>query len=127
MGLKLGHLLFSAAEETSIVLQTKDTSDKEAVSAVSVTRAFYQRQREDRAFDEFYANIVAEASSLQIGEPKLPRHRKPLKRYGGSDPKKYFRQSYFAACDILIQELLDRFEQKEIMQPVLAMESLLIK
>ena len=35
--LKLGHLLFGAAEETSKVLQPKDTSIQEAVSAVSVT------------------------------------------------------------------------------------------
>lgn len=45
--LKLGHLLFSAAEETSKVLQAKDPSVLEDVSAVSVTRAFYQQQRQD--------------------------------------------------------------------------------
>ena len=39
-GLRLGHLLFGAAEETSKALQAKDTSVKEAVTAVSVTRAF---------------------------------------------------------------------------------------
>ena len=132
-GLKLGHLLFGAAEETSKALQAKDTSVKEAVSAVGVTRAFYLRQREDKAFDEFYDGVVAQANSLQIGEPKLPRYRTPPRRFGGADahqfdePKKYFRQKYFAACDVLIQELLDRFEQKEFMQPVLAIESLLIK
>jgi len=38
----MGHLLFGAAEETSKALQAKDTSDKEAVTAVSVTQAFYQ-------------------------------------------------------------------------------------
>jgi len=36
-------------------------------------------------------------------------------------------KKYYSACDILIQELVDRFEEKEFMQPVLAMESLLIK
>jgi len=41
-GLKLGHLLFGAAEETSKALQAKDTLVKEAVTAVSVTQAFYQ-------------------------------------------------------------------------------------
>jgi len=131
--LKLGHLLFGAAEETSKALQGKDTSVKEAVTAVSVTRAFYQRQRSDEAFDEFYERVVTQAKDLEIGEPKLPRYRKPPKRFGGSDPhqfdepKRYFRHKYYSACDILIQELVDRFEQKEFMQPVLAMESLLIK
>ena len=50
-GLKLSHLLFSAAEETSKVLQAKDTCVQEAISAVDVTQCFYQRQRQDQAFD----------------------------------------------------------------------------
>ena len=49
-GLQLGHLLFGAAENTSIVLQRKDISVQEAFSAVNVTRSFYQRQRQDDAF-----------------------------------------------------------------------------
>ena len=119
--LKLGRLLFSAAEQTSRVLQAKDTAVQEAVSAVNATRAFYQRQRQDDAFDTFYENTVAQAQTLPIGEPKLPRYRKPPKRFGGSEPhkfskpKEFFRQQYFAACDLLIQELLDRFEQKDLM------------
>ena len=78
-------------------------------------------------------SVVAQASDLEIGEPKLPRYRKPPKRFGGSDPHQFdepkmcFRQKYYSACDILIQELLDRFKQEEFMQPVLTMESLLIK
>ena len=71
-GLKLGHLLFGAAKEISKVLQAKNTSVQEAVSAVSVTRAFYQRQRKDTAFNAFFEIVVAEAQRLQIGEPKLP-------------------------------------------------------
>ena len=124
-GLKLGHLLFGAAEETSKVLKAKDTSVQESVSAVSMTRAFYQRQRQDAAFNTFFEIVVAEAQRLQIGEPKLPRYRKPPKRLGGgephqfSGPQEYFRQQYFTACDLLIRELVDRFEQKELMQPYL--------
>ena len=115
-GLKLGHLLFSAAEQTSRVLQAKDTTVQEAVSAVNATRAFYHRQRQDDAFDTFYENTVAQAQTLQIGEPKLPRYRKPPKQFGGSEPhkfskpKEFLRQQYFAVCDLLVQELLDRFE-----------------
>jgi len=41
--------------------------------------------------------------------------------------KEFFRQQYFAACDLLIQEFSDRFEQKDLMQSILAMESVLIK
>ena len=53
-GLQLGHLLFGAVENTSIVLQRKDISVQEAFSAENVTRSFYQRQRQDDAFNKFY-------------------------------------------------------------------------
>ena len=51
-GLKLGHLLFSAAEDTSRVLQAKDTSVQEAKAAVHVTQDFYKRQRQEEAFNQ---------------------------------------------------------------------------
>ena len=59
----------------------------------------------------------------------MPRFRRPPKRFGGDtqhefcNPKEFFRIQYFEACDVLILELDD---QKEIMQPVLCMESLLL-
>lgn len=133
-GLKLGHLLFSASEETSRVLQAKDTSLQEAKAAVSATQSFYKRQRKVEAFDKFYQATVALGETLQIGSPKLPRYRKPPQRFNDgsqphqfSEPKDYFRQQYFASCDLLFGELTDRFDQKEFMQPVLALESLLLK
>ena len=45
--LRLGYLLFGCAENTSKVLQAKDISVQEAVSAFKVTQSFYQRQRQD--------------------------------------------------------------------------------
>ena len=63
-GLKLGHLLFGAAEETSNVLQAKDTSIQEAVSAVSVIRAFYQRQWQDSVFEQNDLRLGIPACSL---------------------------------------------------------------
>ena len=42
-------------------------------------------------------------------------------------PKDYFRSQYFEGCDLLVQELSDHFEQKEVIQPVLSIESQLIK
>lgn len=65
-GLKLAHLLFSASEETSKVLQAKNTPVQEAVSAVAVTRAFYLRQRQDEAFDRFFDSTVKLAHTLNI-------------------------------------------------------------
>ena len=40
-GLQLRHLLFGCTGNTSTVLQTKDISIQEALSAVAVTQSFY--------------------------------------------------------------------------------------
>ena len=130
-GLQLGHLLFGCAENTSKVLQAKDLLIQEAMSAVNVTRAFYQRQRQD---DAFYDSVLKGAKELEIGEPVLPRYRKAPQRYDDgaphvqfSDLRSFYRQKYFEACDLLIQELHDRFGQREVMKPIVTLESLLLK
>ena len=114
-----------------MVLQAKDTSVQEAISAVRVTQSFYKHQRlDDDTFERFFETTVNDTRVLNIGEPVLPRFPN---RFDGDtqhefcNPKKFFQIQYFEACDVLIQELDDRFEQKEIMQPVLCMESLLLK
>ena len=83
-GLKLAHLLFGAAEETSKVLHGKNTSVQETASAVIVTHTFYQRQRPDEDFDYFFNSTVSHAQTLNIGMPRLPRYKKPPKRYSDS-------------------------------------------
>ena len=129
-GLRLGHLLFSAAEETSTVLQGKDTSVQEAVR---LTQSYYKRQRDNSSFDHFYESTVNLALKLQINEPALPRQRRIPARLGGSQPhiftspKAMLQQVYFEALDLLIEELTDRFEQRAVMKPVLGLESLLVK
>ena len=101
---------------------------------MNVTKAFYARQRQPEAFDSFYEGTVELAQTLQIGSPTLPRYRKASQRFdGGSqahrfcEPKDFFRQQYYSACDLLLQELSDRFDQKAFVQPVVALELLLIK
>ena len=49
----------------------------------------------------------------------VPRYQKPPQRFGGDTQhefkhaaREYFRQKYFEACDILIGELSDHFEQE---------------
>ncbi len=44
-----------------------------------------------------------------------------------SSAEAFFRKIYYEACDILIQELEDRFEQVHLVKPMIAMESLLLK
>ena len=61
-------------------------------------------------------SIVKNAQALQIGELMLPRYRRaPLRyddvssQYTFSDPRSFYRQKYFESCDLLVQELNDRF------------------
>ena len=131
-GIKLSHLLFGPAEEISKVLQAKNLSLQESLGSIHALQHFYERQRSDDAFNGFFDQLVEEANSLKIGEPKLPRYRKQPKRFEGSSPhqfdtpKSYFRQVYFESCDLLIGELKSRFEQSSI-EPVLAIERLIMK
>ena len=102
------------------VLQAKDTTLQNAIIAVAATQSLYKRQRSNEAFYSFYYRKLEKPSALEIGKPIVPRYRKPPKRFGGDkqhnflQPREYYRHQYFEACDLLIHELNDRFEQKEI-------------
>ena len=104
--LRFGFLLFCCAENISKVLQAKDISIQEAVSAVLTTQAFYSRQRQDDAFNKFFEGVVNDSHGLGIGEPILPRFRRPPSKFGGSNqhefdnPSKYYRKQYFEALDL---------------------------
>lgn len=63
---------------------------------------------------------------------QLPRYRRPTRINSGSShcfslPRDYYCHLYFEACNLLLRELTDRFDQQELLPPVLGLESLLIK
>ena len=96
--------------------------------------AFYSRQRKPEAFKNFYDEVVKSVEKIGIGKSQLPRSRRaPCRLDSGSNPHQftspcdYYCQIYFEAHDLLQQELCDRFDQSELLQPVFAMESLLLK
>lgn len=99
----LGYLLFGYAENTSKVLQAKDISVQEAVSAVKMTQSFYQCQRQDGYFEKFFESTITNARALNIGELVLPRFRSPPQRFNGNmqhefcDPRELFWKQYFEA------------------------------
>ena len=106
---------------------------QEALSAVNLAKCFYERQRNDQAFKSCYDKAVHTAQELQIDEPILPRYRRAPKRLDQGSrphqfltPMEYFRQQYYEVCDLMIGELNDRFEQQNLLPPVLALESVLL-
>lgn len=132
--LKFAHLVFGSAEEVSKCLQAKDTTLQEALAAVNLASAFFTRQRSDSAFTLFYDQVVKIAQELGIGNPALPRYRRPPARIDDgshphqfSSPQDFYRHLYFQTCDLLLSELQDHFNQKEKLAPVLALETLIIK
>ena len=131
-GLELAYILFGASESLSRSLQAVNSSQYEALTAVKLAKSFYQRQRTDGSFNLCYEKAVENAKKLHIDEPRLPRHRKQPKCYDqGSSPhvfttpKEYFRQQYFEACDLMLGELDERFDQPSL-SLVVAMENTLL-
>jgi len=53
-GLKLCQLIFISTEQLSRVLQCKDTTVQEAKQVAITTATHLQKQRTDKAFDQFY-------------------------------------------------------------------------
>ena len=69
-GLKLSHLIFSAAEQLSISVQGKDTSAQEAQRACKAAREYYKRLRKQVEYDSFFDEAVKQAALVEI-EPDL--------------------------------------------------------
>ena len=78
-GLKLSHLIFSATEQLSITLQSRNTTMQEAVDSADLAIRFLQSQRDD-IFDRFYSRIVEDSKEL-TSEPTLPRYKRAPRRF----------------------------------------------
>ena len=122
-GLKLSYLVFSGTEQTSINLQSKNTSVQDALSCAEVARSYTNRLRCDCSFEEFYAVVVKEAQQC-TEEPTLPRYRRPPKRLDqGAAPHQfnsvedYYRSLYFQVLDLVSEQILSRFSQESMSIP----------
>lgn len=125
--------MFGASEQVSKVLQGKNNSLQDALSAVNAAKEFYKQQRKEEVFDLFYERVVQKAEKLEVDSPRLPRYRRcPARFEDGSHPhqfttvKDYHQHIYYQACDLLLRELDDRFEQA-VLHHALPLESVLIK
>ena len=115
-GLKLGYLIFSAAEQLSINLQAKGISVQEA----ELLTTHLQSLRSEAKFYIFYDEMVSGSGSL-TSEPTLPRPRKKPKRFDdGSNPHTYqtpkdrLRHMHFEVCELAASEVERRFIQKDM-------------
>ena len=121
-GLKLGYLLFEAAEQLPIALQGKDTTLKEAITAVNLAKNHYTQLRTETEFNvKNLYEVFVPFSESKPGEPVLPRYRKaptrldngaPPRRFGC--PKDYYRVQHYEAYDEVKTELQSRFNQAKL-------------
>ena len=132
-GLELSHLLFSASEQVSLTLQTKNIALHDALFAVDAAKIFYKRTRSDETFDKFYEKLVSTARKHSIGEPELPQQRRRPVRYENSSsnthvfttPVSCYRKIFFEACNLLHGELEQRFSSQHITS-IIAIEKIII-
>ena len=68
-GLRLSHLLFAAAEETSKTLQAKSTTVQEVLSSVCILKSFFEHQRNDEAFNSFFPATKELGEKLEVRQP----------------------------------------------------------
>ncbi|XP_068697297.1 zinc finger MYM-type protein 1-like [Montipora foliosa] len=130
-GLKLGYLLFGAAEQLSRTLQGKDMTLQVAITAANLAKNHYTRLRTEAEFDKFYQSCVS-FSEGKSGEPVLQRYRRAPARldHGATPhrfkcPKDYYRVQCYEACDKMKTKLESRFNQAEL-KPVSNLEKLLV-
>ena len=134
-GLMLSYNLFSTTEQVSLTLQKKNIGIRDALTVIEAAKLHLKQLRSEFEFDHFYNKVVSFAEKHEIEQPVLPRRRKRPKRYDDysgtdshvfADVKSYYRKMYFEACDLLFNDLENRFEARFI-SPMLCMEQLLIK
>lgn len=131
-GLKLSILVFSAVEQLSITLQSKNTNAEDAFSAAMACKRYLERLRSDTEFNKFY-EMVKQETTDKTDAPCLPRYRRAPKRvdegvhaHRFSSVELYFRQQYYEVIDTLSGELVRRFDQPNF-KVVRDIESVLIK
>ena len=119
-GLKLSHLVFSAAEQFSTNLQAKNITIQEATRGADLLVSHLRSLRTEEKFNEFYENVVTQSSTL-TEEPKLPRNRKVPRRYDdGESPHQYLtpkdkcRHMYFETLELAFGEVERRFQQSDL-------------
>ena len=70
-GLKLSHLAFSATEQFSTMIQSKNLTIQKPVHGANLATNFLERQRSEVAFELFYQKVLEESKEL-TSEPVLP-------------------------------------------------------
>ena len=119
-GVEFGRKVFNMVDNLSKTLQLSTISACEAQGVIERTIISLQSIRSTEQFDLFWKYVQGKSSKLNISTPRLPRRKRPPKRYdiGEAIPEypstagDYFRSIYFEVIDLMIATIKNRFEQK---------------
>ena len=102
-----GHsTVFSGTEQTSINLQSRNTSVQEVLSAAEISKSYLRRLRTDKSFKDFYERAVKQGETF-TGKPTLPRYRRPPRRFH------YFYALDLVAEEISVPDLVNAFKESQ--------------
>lgn len=131
-GLQVSLDIFSITEKCSKELQKVAVTASETIQIITLVKETLQKKRDN--FDSVYNQICETAKEMHNLEPTLPRQRKIPKRIDHAENetnhiyetvRDYYRQLFFEAYDLVINELSRRFS-KETLSMLGEIENLLI-
>ena len=79
----MSQLIFSATEQTSVMLQGKNTSLQEVLNCVEMATGYLKKLRSDESFGRFYKATVEEAKTY-TDDPTLPHCRRLPRRFSAA-------------------------------------------
>ena len=130
-GLKLAYAVFSATEQFSVNLQSRNITVQEAIRGAQLLVSHLKSLRTEAQFDAFNDQALVQSSTL-TEEPQLPRYRKLPKKLDEGDcphcytsPKDKYRHDYFEMLELATGEIERRFEQPDFVK-IKEIESLLL-
>lgn len=118
-GVSFGNLILRHSDNLSRTLQKADISAAEGQEAATMSLQTLKSLRLDANFKLFWTKVTRMAETLQVSEPRLPRHKKVPRRLDDGDadtnfptsPEDHYRRIYFEALDLITTCITSRFNQ----------------
>jgi len=112
--------IFEATELLSKTVQSETMNVTGACKAADKTCQLLQHSREDHEWTNLWASAVSKAQVLGIGDPEVPRARRPPRRFdtGATSvtltPEQHFRVIFNEFLDNILNTIKNRFQQPNL-------------
>ena len=133
LGLRVTLLVFELIDDCNTSLQSKSLTLAAAKSLASTAVSALKSMRCESKFAEIFADVIKEATELDIGQPQLPRTRRVSRRIDSdseavqfTSADQFYRRHYFDLIDCTVSAVERRFDQPG-MELAVSMEDLLLR